>query len=65
MNGGREEVLGEKLDETAVGFGLVEDHDLGVWGRVVGPAEDGGVEGLDAVEVKARNFDPRDALRDC
>jgi len=62
MDGRREQVLGLKLDETAVGGTLGEERDLGVRRGVDVPAEDGGVEVLDALEVGAGNLGPGDRL---
>lgn len=65
MDSRGEEVFGLKLDETAVGATLAEERYLGVWGGIDGPAEDGGVESLDALEVGAGDFDPSDHLVRC
>lgn len=65
MNGGREEVLRGQLDETSVGALLVEEGDVGVACRVGSPAEDSGVEGLNAFEVEAGDFVPDDCLVVC
>lgn len=62
MDGRREQVLGLKLDETAVGGTLGEERDLGVRRGIDVPAEDGRVEVLDALEVGAGNLGPGDRL---
>lgn len=65
MDGRREEVLGLNLDETAVGDTLGEERDIGVGRGIDVPAEDGRVEGLDALEVGAGNLGPGDRLVEC
>jgi hypothetical protein len=65
VSGGREEVLRGQLDETSVGALLVEEGDVRVSCGVGGPAEDGGVEGLDALKVEAGDLVPDDYLMVC
>ncbi len=65
MDGRREQVLGLKLDETAVGGTLSEERDLGIGRGIDVPAEGGRVEVLNALEVGAGNFGPGDRLREC
>jgi len=67
VDAGREEVLRGELDETAVGSAFAEHGEVlvaaGAGGDV--PAEDGGIEGLDALEVGAGDFGPGDHLMGC
>ena len=67
MDAGREEVVGVELDETAVGSAFGEHGEVLAAAEAGGdvPAEDGGVEGLDALEVGAGDFGPGDHLMNC
>ena len=65
MNCWREEIVGLDLDETAVGGTFGEEGDFAVWGGVGVPAEDGGVECLNAGKVGAGDFGPGDHLVGC